>query len=1487
MKPCLLCLVPAASLFVFSASPGAARAGDLDPLATAVKAADLDPAAFADWVDGLARAMPQKDGPRHVVWTRDTAPEWDGAAFGDSKIPGPRHLRIGFASPLQVGSVLVRGGGQLSALRPGAAYPGDPADEAQWAPAQRLVKGRVGDGEVSQDEYAVWVFPKAFATRALRFTHTARPTDTAYAGWLGGACVLADRLSNVAPQALARTDVNGESAARINDQTNNGCWNAWDNGPDGGPQAVSPEHPVDVVLAWPREVSLCGLNALWAGFAAADVQRYRGPADRPPREATEADWETIKTFDKIQNQYPRALGVNWMDFGRTVSTRAIRLRITKCTTESHPHLNGNTKQGKRVWLGELLALQPLGDADLSTAILTPPVQAAVHPPIPVRFTLQQAGFVTLVIEDSQGLRVRNLISQTRLPAGQNVIWWDGTDDLGRDPEAARHGVYRIPGRLVAPGEYRVRGLVHTGIDLRYEFSVYNGGSPAWPTADHTGGWLTNHTPPSSALFVPGDPAPGVSEPKRAGPDVRDANQTPRRKPMVYLGSYVSEGGDGLAWVDLDGRKQGGVGWVGGVWTGAPYLARDAGPSPAPAAFAYAGSAWEGELRLTALTRSGDKPVVKYNFPGGKDASVLTGLAVHNGLMACSLPKQREILFVDAKAGKVLGSASVDDPRGLAFDPQGRLLVLIGRQLQRYAIRGTIPIFAAQGAAREQTDASAAKMGLSPSAPNVNKPLPLPAAQVIVADGLEDPQHVVQDDEGNFYVSDRGASHQVKVFDAAGKRLRTIGTPGAPKAGPYDPNHMNNPNGLTIDERRQLWVAETDFQPKRVSVWTLEGKLLKAFYGPAEYGGGGGLDPGDKTRFYYHGMEFKLDWRRGRDRLVRVFFRPGPDDLALPSGFGTAGQPETPLEVKTPSGTVRRYFTNCYNSNPTNGASVAFLWIDRQGIARPVAALGQANDWDLLKGDAFKPRWPKGVDLAGDRWRNQALFVWSDLNGDGRVQPEEVTMVKAAGGGVTVMPDLAFVVSRIDDRAFRLAPQRFTPQGVPVYDLAAGETLAAGSQPPTSSGGDQALVDPSGWTILTVAPKPFAPQSLGGVFRGQARWSYPSLWPGLHASHESPPPDRPGELIGTTRLLGGFVTPGGDAGPLWAVNGNQGNIYLFTADGLFVAELFRDIRKGEGWAMPLAQRGMLLNDVSLHDENFWPSIAQTSDGEVYLVDGARTSLVRVDGLAVIRRLPPMRLEVTADDLRHAQACLVQSEAQRQKFEGRPTLKVALRTTPPAVDGKLDDWAGADWATIDKSGVAAFFDSHSKPYDVTAAVVVAGDRLYAAFRTGDAQLLHNSGETPRAPFKTGGCLDLMIGADSRADANRTDPVPGDLRLLVTLVHDKPLALLYRAVVPGTKEPVPFSSPWRTITIDRVDDVSDQLRFAAHEGNYELSIPLSLLNLKPVAGQVLQGDLGILRGNGFETLERVYWSNKATAITSDVPSEAQLTPRLWGRWVLEAAK
>ncbi len=217
----------------------------------------------------------------------------------------------------------------------------------------------------------------------------------------------------------------------------------------------------------------------------------------------------------------------------------------------------------------------------------------------------------------------------------------------------------------------------------------------------------------------------------------------------------------------------------------------------------------------------------------------------------------------------------------------------------------------------------------------------------------------------------------------------------------------------------------------------------------------------------------------------------------------------------------------------------------------------------------------------------------------------------------------------------------------------------------------------------------------------------------------------------------------------------------------------------------------------------------------------------------------------------------------------------------MDGHLEDWAGANWVEIDKSGVAAFFDSKTKPYDVSGAVAIAGDRFYAAFRTGDSNLLRNTHEMAQALFKTGGALDVMIGSESGADEKRQKPVAGDLRLLVTRTNGKTVAELYRAVVPGTTDPVSFSSPWRTITLDRVEDVSAQVELAGSDGNYEISIPLSVLGLHPKPGEQIKGDLGILRGNGFQTLQRVYWSNKSTGITADVPSEAELTPRLWGHW------
>jgi len=141
-----------------------------------------------------------------------------------------------------------------------------------------------------------------------------------------------------------------------------------------------------------------------------------------------------------------------------------------------------------------------------------------------------------------------------------------------------------------------------------------------------------------------------------------------------------------------------------------------------------------------------------------------------------------------------------------------------------------------------------------------------------------------------------------------------------------------------------------------------------------------------------------------------------------------------------------------------------------------------------------------------------------------------------------------------------------------------------------------------------------------------------------------------------------------------------------------------------------------------------------------------------------------------------------------------------------------------------------------------------------------------------FKSGGALDLMI-----------DAVPGGERLLVTLVNGKTAAMLYRPHDPASKtQPVQFSSPLSTIAFDLVEDVSNQVKLTADKtGDYEFSVPLSVLGLSPTANQTIKGDIGLLRGDGVQTLQRVYWRNKATGIVSDTPSEAALTPSLWGEF------
>lgn len=95
------------------------------------------------------------------------------------------------------------------------------------------------------------------------------------------------------------------------------------------------------------------------------------------------------------------------------------------------------------------------------ALSVAPLSTAADPPakdakIPVRFTLDKPGYVTLVIEDAKGLRVCNLIQDTLFDAGDHIIYWDGYDvGVRRNiPKEKGHGhrlQYDVLRHRVAPG----------------------------------------------------------------------------------------------------------------------------------------------------------------------------------------------------------------------------------------------------------------------------------------------------------------------------------------------------------------------------------------------------------------------------------------------------------------------------------------------------------------------------------------------------------------------------------------------------------------------------------------------------------------------------------------------------------------------------------------------------------------------------------------------------------------------------------------------------------------------------------------------------------------------------------------------------------------------------------------------------------------------------------------------------------------------------
>ena len=1049
--------------------------------------------------------------------------------------------------------------------------------------------------------------------------------------------------------------------------------------------------------------------------------------------------------------------------------------------------------------------------------------------IPVE--LPKAAYVTVVIDDAQGNRVRNLVAETYLPAGKSVIAWDGYDEGIRKEGEDDVWTRALTRKRVAPGTYTIRGLTHDKLTLKYEFSVNSPGSPPWQTKDGSGAWLADHSPPADILYLPkGAPSP---------------NNKGEARFLVCASS--GEAGDEFVWLNREGRRL--YGRNTGFW-GGTHFALDPGPKADPDIIAYTFISGERDpdndnIETRAIHKNGDvTPAALLKFPLAwkkmgelpqfkttEESYGSNGMAVYNGIVVFTVTRQGRVVFADARTHKILGEDKIAAPRSLTFDNAGRLYLISGRRVLRF----------------DKPDFAGAKLG---------------KATPLITTNLEDPVRIARDSAGKIYVSDWGKSHQVKIFTAEGKFVRAIGKPGGLQRGPYDDRRMQSPSGVTIDGAGHLWVAEADNAPRRLSVWNPQtGAFIRAIYGASQYGGGGKIDPANSTRLYMdacwgkYGVAWALDWQKGEGRPYAIYWR-GDDSNVEATSLPT---PETIFSLGE-----NRYMTNAYNDwlRYNTDRNVCLWRLGKDEIARPVGMFG--NGADLVNqtwGVALKNR-----DAIAAQWKNldpaTVFYVWTDTNGDHFAQPNEVQFrqipspkdgrpLKDVGVAVQIMPDLS--LSTI--WGVRIAAPTIGKDGIPRYDLSkitfAGDTANYSER---FVGGGNAInfrLSEAGVT--------------GSAVDGTRRWK-------LQSSAGGQP--TPGQLIQPNRILGLPVTPKqGESGPILAINGEKGSIALVTLDGLFVQNLGGDmrvtppLRAQEG----VIKRGSSLDGYSFVDEHFHPTISQSAkDGTIYLVVGKESSnITRLDGWESVKRVNFGKITVGDTQLAAVPAERIEPGIKTQ----RQTATIRLLDNAPTLTGFSDAsvWPVGEFVPIDARA--------------SASLAVSGDTLYAAWKTGDPNALNGGPGDFRYQFKRGGALDIQLGTAPDTALDRQQPVSGDLRLLITQVEGKPRAVLFRQIAPHAPqgEGVLYASPIGRADFAQVIEVTDKVRLTADgRGGFGVAVPLSLLGLKSLTpGTELLGDIGLLRGDGSTTTQRVYWNNQNTNLVSDIPGEARLSPGNWGVW------
>ncbi|MGI6494773.1 MAG: hypothetical protein ACOX5G_01555 [Kiritimatiellia bacterium] len=1058
-----------------------------------------------------------------------------------------------------------------------------------------------------------------------------------------------------------------------------------------------------------------------------------------------------------------------------------------------------------------------------------------EPRLAAPYTMPRDGHVSIGVFHADGRLVRQLAVGAWREKGVQAEPWDGLD---------------MHGEPVAPGDYRIRGIVRDKIAWDYIGTLGNPGSPPWPTADGRGDWLSDEAPPQGVatdgenVYVAAPGSENGFAVMKLGPDGRKIWSVgePRFFPRCVSLSYL----DGRLYAlysgpELDDTKTGrllanGLHAVGrailvcyDAATGDRAAFSRTDPDTVIARWPYR----EESTSLPTLVREdGFRPAryigqPRYWCTGSGETTSAIGLAATPERIAVSRLYENKLEFFHPDTAGKTGEMPLERPAGLHARPDGTLLAISGERVVRIA--------------------------------------PDNAVTPVVTAGLDAPVALTEAPDGTILVSDWGRAMQVKRFSPDGRALGAVGAPGGrPFVGPWKEDAMLLPHGLAVTGQGALYVAEADMHPKRLSVWdAATGAFRRDFLGPFPYSTSTFFwtVPGEpEGRLHFGGNVWDFDFRTGASRILGTDLRRMDDRAPFTPSAANA--------ISINSGTTFEKDGRTYLALGGDVNSIAIFRIEPDTPPVPCAAVGcvqrlrtdrdgtGALTWDSdigrhLYPDA-RPAFFRGH--AGDN------FAWSDRNGDGLAQEEEMTwhpsLTRGEPFGANGNEQAEFHIDwsqacdpsgviyvggfcRDAECIYRLAPVEWLPTG-PVYDVARTTILHRFPSPGHCLAG--LFADRAGniHATLTSSSRHSAmqkPESRDAAVSftpdGTVRWRIPAAEDLTENSFEASAFCGEFDVPGIGSVLGSWI---------WWWNCRP---YLVSSDGLLVGTFFSDAKLG-----PDALWGESLT--------FYH---QTADGSLYVINGGNNAphFFRLRGLENASRFESA-FSVAADDLARSQT---PADGAGAAPEPRDPIVIAPRPDPASVR----EISLADPLSPSRSAVIG--------------LARIGDdlQLRAGVRTAHGGF-HQAGRDVRTLFLAGDCIDLFLETDPDAPADRREAVPGDRRLLLSALGGQPVAVLYE---PRTDPPAESPVQLMAARFDRITVLENaEVSIEAAPDGYLLSarIPLAALGLSADDTRDLRGDVGIVFSDGVSGRERrLCHYNDDTGMLSDLTTEATLRPDRWG--------